>query len=218
MLGKSRPVNAPPALLGDGAPRRPPAVLPVWGVWDSPGALAGFPAVGSSELRMLQAVLFYTFAIIAALAGIVVITRRNAIASAVALVVCFFFLSGIYVMLDAHFVAVIQVLVYAGAIMVLFIFVIMLLNMREEGVGQLGHVGARAVGGLAVAGVVWTGLLVALDALRPVTFGPAGEGFGTIESVGTTIFGGRYLLPFEAASVLLTIAMVGAVVLAKRRL
>jgi NADH-quinone oxidoreductase subunit J len=167
---------------------------------------------------MLQAVLFYTFAIIAALAGITVITRRNPIASAVALVVCFFFLSGIYVMLEAHFVAVIQVLVYAGAIMVLFIFVIMLLNLRDESMGEIGHLGGRAFAGLAVAGVTWTGVLIALDAVYETGMDAVPDGFGTIESVGQAIFGGRYLLPFEAASVLLTIAMVGAVVLAKRRL
>lgn len=165
---------------------------------------------------MLQAVIFYFFAIMAVLAGLVVITRRNPIASAIALVVAFFFQAGLYVLLDAHFVAVTQVLVYAGAIMVLFIFVIMLLNLRSTTAEALPHIPGRAVAGLAVAGLLGTGLVLSMEALRLVDMGPVTSDFGTIEQVGALIFDGTYLLPFEVASVLLTVAMVGAVVLAKR--
>lgn len=167
---------------------------------------------------MLLAVTFYLFALLAVLSGFVVVTRRNPIASAVALVVCFFFLAGLYVMMDAHFVAIIQVLVYAGAIMVLFIFVIMLLNLRGDGLKAWPDISARALIGLGVAGMVGMGLLVALDALVHVEGQPAAEGFGTIEQVGRAMFGGAYLLPFEYVSALLTVAMVGAVVLGKRKI
>ncbi len=167
---------------------------------------------------MLLAVTFYLFALLAVLSGFVVVTRRNPIASAVALVVCFFFLAGLYVMMEAHFVAIIQVLVYAGAIMVLFIFVIMLLNLRGDGMRSLPDLGTRALAGLGVAGITGMGLLLALDALRGTESQPAAEGFGTIEQVGRAMFGGAYLLPFEVASALLTVAMVGAVVLGKRKI
>ena len=167
---------------------------------------------------MLQAVIFYSLAIAAVIAGVVVITRRNPISSAIALVVAFFFQAALYVLLDAHFVAVTQVLVYAGAIMVLFIFVIMLLNLRTADTAALPHVPGRAVVGLAVAGLVGTGLVTSLEALRLVDMGPVAPDFGTIQQVGSVIFDGTYLLPFEVASVLLTVAMVGAVVLAKREI
>ncbi len=166
---------------------------------------------------MLLAVTFYLFALLAVLSGFVVVTRRNPIASAVALVVCFFFLAGMYVMMDAHFVAIIQLLVYAGAIMVLFIFVIMLLNLRGDGMQAIPDMAPRAIAGLGVAGFVGMGLFIAVDAVRGSEGQPAGEGFGTIEQVGRAMFGGAYLLPFEYASALLTVAMVGAVVLGKRK-
>jgi len=167
---------------------------------------------------MLLAVAFYLFALLTILSGIVVVTRRNPIASAVALVACFFFLSGLYVMMDAHFVAIIQVLVYAGAIMVLFIFVIMLLNLRGDGLKAWPDMSARALVGLGIAGVVGFGVMLALDAVRASKMEAAGAGYGTIEQVGRAMFGGAYLLPFEYASALLTVAMVGAVVLGKRKI
>ena len=167
---------------------------------------------------MLQAVIFYLLAIAAVLSALAVVTRRNPVAAAVSLVVTFFFQAALYVLLDAHFVAVTQVLVYAGAIMVLFVFVIMLLNLRGDEAVALPHLGARMLGGLAVAGMVGMGLVVSMDALRRIDMGPTPKDFGTIEQVGTLIFDGTYLLPFEVASVLLTVAMVGAVVLAKREI
>lgn len=167
---------------------------------------------------MITAVAFYLFALIAILSGVAVVTRQNPISSAIALVVCFFFLSGLYVLLDAHFVAVIQVLVYAGAIMVLFIFVIMLLNLRGEGTDQIRDLAPRAILGLGVTGVVGMGLVIAVEGLHLVETRAASSNFGTIEQVGQSLFGGQYLLPFEYASALLTVAMVGAVVLGKRKI
>jgi len=164
---------------------------------------------------MTEAVLFYLFSIAAILAGVGVITARNPISSALSLVTCFFFLAADYVMLEAHFVAVIQILVYAGAIMVLFVFVIMLLNLRE-GVSGLGEIDRRGLVGIGVAGLMGIGLLTAVGTLVHPPSEAVPEGFGTIRDVGMALFGGNYLLPFEAISVLLTVAMIGAVVLAKR--
>lgn len=167
---------------------------------------------------MLEAVIFYIFAISAVLAGITVVTRRSPITSAIALVVCFFFLSGMYVMLDAHFVAVIQLLVYAGAIMVLFVFVIMLLNLRDEGPSFFDELVGRGVVGIIAAAFIGIGMFTALGAVSGKLFPVVAEGYGTIEAVGQKLFDGTYLLPLEVASALLTIAMIGAVVLAKREI
>jgi NADH-quinone oxidoreductase subunit J len=165
---------------------------------------------------MTESVLFYLFSLAAIVAGVSVITQRSPIASALSLVVCFFALAADYVMLDAHFVAVVQVLVYAGAIMVLFIFVIMLLNIREAGPAPFGVLSPRGGIGLLFGGLLGVALIAVLDNVvhRP----PAGidESYGTIKAIGEVLFDGAYLLPFEAVSLLLTVGMIGAVVLAKR--
>jgi NADH-quinone oxidoreductase subunit J len=167
---------------------------------------------------MTEAVLFYLFSLVAVLAGFSVVVSRNPISSAMSLVVAFFFLAANYVLLDAHFVAVIQLLVYAGAIMVLFIFVIMLLNLREGAPTPVLELSRRALFALAVAGLLGVGLIAGLDVVTSDM--PAGlpEGFGTIADVGRALFMGKYFLPFEVVSVLLTVAVVGAVVLAKREI
>ena len=163
-------------------------------------------------------ILFYVFSMLAVLSALSVVTRKNPIAAAVSLVVCFFFLSALYALLDAHFVAVTQVLVYAGAIMVLFIFVIMLLNLRGESGMVVPSTAPRALAGVAAGGLVGTGVVFAIVQAKAAMASTSAKGFGTIEQVGHEIFGGAYLLPFEVASVLLTVAVVGAVVLAKRDL
>ena len=168
---------------------------------------------------MTEAVLFYLFSLVAVVAGISVVTTRNPITSALSLVVCFFFLAADYVLLDAHFVAVIQILVYAGAIMVLFIFVIMLLNLREDAPAPLLELSRRGLVGILVAGILGTGLITALEAMPdPGPLAPVTDEYVRIAQVGAAIFSGDYLLPFEVVSVLLTVALVGAVVLAKREI
>jgi NADH-quinone oxidoreductase subunit J len=167
---------------------------------------------------MTEAVLFYLFSLVAIVAGLGVVLARNPITSALSLVVCFFFLAADYVTLDAHFVAVIQILVYAGAIMVLFIFVIMLLNLRESGPAPLGELSRRALVGVAFAGLLAVGLITAIGAISAGASPAVGADYGTIAQVGKALFGGRYLLPFESVSVLLTVGVVGAVVLAKKEI
>lgn len=172
---------------------------------------------------MFEAVLFYLFSLIAIVSGVGVVTMRNPIASALSLVVCFFFLAADYVLMDAHFVAVIQILVYAGAIMVLFIFVIMLLNLREGDHLAFNDIGTRAVVGMLVSGLMAIGLFVALgtvpvEAPALIDTDPNAVGYGTIAYIGRALFEGPFLLPFETVSALLTVAVVGAVVLAKKEI
>jgi NADH-quinone oxidoreductase subunit J len=140
-----------------------------------------------------------------------VVFHRNPMTSAIYLVITMLCLAGFYVLLSGAFVAVIQVLVYAGAVMVLMLFVIMMLNLREE---TLQREGSLLAWGLA--GVIGLGLVVRLARLFPnPAIPPRLEDFGTIEAVGSKLFD-PYLLPFELTSVLLLIAIIGAVILAKR--
>jgi NADH-quinone oxidoreductase subunit J len=148
-----------------------------------------------------------------------VIAARNPINSAMALVATFFFLAAIYAQLLAHTIAVLQILVYAGAIMVLFLFVIMLLSLTDLGEGGPRVTFSRVVGGAAAAGL-FVGLVVALARWQGAgAVGRASDGlrFGTLETVGGLLYT-RWLLPFEAVSLLLLVAMVGAVVVAKPRI
>jgi NADH-quinone oxidoreductase subunit J len=161
----------------------------------------------------MEVFLFWIFAIVGVASGVMVVWHQNPMSSAIYLVVTMLCLAGFYVLLSGPFVAVIQVLVYAGAVMVLILFVIMMLNAPQETMQREG-----SKFGWIVAGVIGCFLVLRLAGL----FGSAqptpqlSEGFGTIQSVGTYLFG-PYVLPFEVTSVLLLIAIIGAVILAKRR-
>jgi NADH-quinone oxidoreductase subunit J len=165
-----------------------------------------------------ESFLFYFFAGLS-LAGALAMVGfvRNVVAGAMSLVVTMISLAGIYVLMEAHLVAAIQIIVYAGAILVLFLFVIMLLNLRGDSFGAPRP--WQTV--LKLAGVVLAGGgLVALLRLLPGHLrqpGPLPEGFGGYRSVGTALFT-QYVVPVEIAGFLLLAAIVGAVILAKRRI
>lgn len=169
---------------------------------------------------MFATALFAACSLGAVISALMVVTRRDPFASAISLVVCFFFVAVDFLLLHAPFVAVIQVLVYAGAIMVLFIFVIMLLNLRGDEGLRLGTLSRRAGVGVAVVVLPGLGILLAamVQAARGATPVVLGDAFGSAEAVGMTLFGGGWILAFEAVSILLTVAVVGAVVLAKKDL
>jgi NADH-quinone oxidoreductase subunit J len=165
--------------------------------------------------------LFYLFGAIAILASLLVIAQRNPIYSVLLLVAAFGALSGLYILLEAPFVAAIQIIIYAGAIMVLFLFVVMLLNAPQEDTGYdvrthpLLRPGPMRLGAaLAVAFVV--------ELVWALTRGtrPSGdfesESAGSIDEIGRRLFT-DYAFPFEVTSVLILVAMVGAVVLARRQ-
>jgi NADH-quinone oxidoreductase subunit J len=167
-------------------------------------------------------VMFWLFAAVAIAAALMCVTRRSPVASALWLVTTLFSQAGLFVLLDAQFIAALQVLVYAGAIMVLFLFVIMLLNLgRHEATDLRGWPGRFvAVGlGLVLVTELWVLARVPLTAqlqLPAGTLHQATEAHGVVSVISTPLFR-TYLVPFEVTSILLLAAIIGAVVLAKRR-
>ena len=162
--------------------------------------------------------IFWILAAGAIISALLMVTRKSAIPSALLLVLTFCFLAAIYLTLGAQFLAVVQVAVYAGAIMVLVVFVIMLLNLRGEIYSITGN-WKTVVGILAVAGIlaqIIGVILMASDKLPKELHAKAAE-LGTVESVGMTLYT-SYAFPFEMASIVLITAAVGAIVLAKKRL
>jgi NADH-quinone oxidoreductase subunit J len=160
---------------------------------------------------------FYLFAALTLLCGFLVVANpfsRNPVTSAMFLVLTIVSMAGLFVLLHAFFLAAVQVLVYAGAVMVLFLFVIMLLDLKEEGRRKIKTFGV-------VTGVVSVGALAALMVKTIWTSG-VGQGLtpqieGANKPLGTMLFT-QYLLPFEIVSVLLLVAMVGVILLSKKDL
>jgi NADH-quinone oxidoreductase subunit J len=170
---------------------------------------------------VLEPILFFTLAVIAIVSGIGMIVHRNPVYSVLLLIITLFSLAGFYVLLNATFVAAVHMIVYAGAIMVLFLFVIMLLDLREEtdrfNLKKFSRVLAF------IAFLIFLGetfLLVNMamsDGGFSIGMGAQTTQVGNTRAVGMLLFT-EYLLPFEIASVLLLVAIVGAVILAKRDL
>jgi NADH-quinone oxidoreductase subunit J len=156
-------------------------------------------------------VVFWLLAAIIVGFALFTITRKNPVTAVMSLVATFFGLAAMYATLSAHFLAVLQVLVYAGAIMVLFIFVVMILN-REE-VTPLSLRPTRVLG--VLAGVYLFVKFVDVTVAMPMTTPPTpSETFGTVASVGDLLFR-DFLYPFESISVLLLVAIIGGVVISR---
>jgi NADH-quinone oxidoreductase subunit J len=167
----------------------------------------------------MESIFFTVVAAVAVLSSILVVTCKNPINSALSLVMTFFCLATFYVMLDAPFMAATQVIVYAGAIMVLIVFVIMLLNIRTESAKRSSHgVLAGSVLGLFVLFQTCAFLLKggATGATGPID-GAMIARVGHVELIGKALFT-EFLLPFEITSILLLAAIVGAVILAKKKI
>ncbi|BDG03321.1 NADH-quinone oxidoreductase subunit J [Anaeromyxobacter oryzae] len=163
-----------------------------------------------------EQVIFWIFAVPLVVTACGVVVSRNPVYAAMNLVAAFFFMAGIYILLVAHLVAFMQILVYAGAVMVLFLFVIMLLSLDEHVVMKEQHRAIQIIGALGVVMLV----AVIASAIADVNGGaPAvlSPEFGTVKAVGKVLFT-QYLLPFEVTSILLLAAIVGAVVVAKERI
>ncbi len=164
-----------------------------------------------------SAFIFYLLSAVAVISAVMVVTRRNAVHSALFLVLTFFCVAGIYVVLAAEFLAAVQVLVYAGGIVVLYLFVIMLVPQHAPlKAPPMRHmVGALMLAGL-LAGALITFFWDAPE-VAPVPAAAATTPAGNIETVGMELYQ-RYLLPFEVASLLLLVAMIAPVILARRRI
>lgn len=165
-------------------------------------------------------IFFYIFATAASLLALRVVTAKSPISSAFSLVIAFFFVAGIYVLMEAHFIAAIQILVYAGAVMVLFVFVIMLLNADLK---TADFVKGKAVqAGSAIFAIVLFCLFVHLlkkgeiTTVRGVFTTEKIQELGGNSQVLSQVLFSDYILPFELTSVLLLVGIFGSVALAKR--
>jgi NADH-quinone oxidoreductase subunit J len=163
--------------------------------------------------------LFYLFGAVAIVASLLVVAQRNPIYSVLLLIASFGALSGLYVLLDAPFVAVTQIIVYAGAIMVLFLFVVMLLNApREETDLDASARGLLRPGAMRLGAVLAVALCLELAwaltrGRQAAAFGP--DAVSSVQSLGRRLFT-DYAFPFEVTSVLILVAMLGAVLMARR--
>jgi NADH-quinone oxidoreductase subunit J len=165
-----------------------------------------------------ELVSFWIFAIPLVVTALGVVIARNPVYAAMNLVAAFFFMAGIYVLLGAHLIAFMQILVYAGAVMVLFLFVIMLLSLGDEHLhrerrGAMQYVGA--IGAISLLAVLASAIARVPDKAMGALAQP--DRFGTVKAVGQVLYT-DFLLPFEVTSLLLLVAIVGAVVVAKERI
>jgi NADH-quinone oxidoreductase subunit J len=169
---------------------------------------------------LIDTVLFYIFAVMVLGGGVLTITRRNAVHSAIALIVSLLGVAGLYLLQKAEFLFAVQIVLYVGGIMVLFLFVIMLVNLdqaaRERQFNRQWLVAIVAVVlvGIQVGYFIYKGAGAFRIAEQPQAPPPAE---GNVELVADVLFS-EYLLPFEIASVLLLVAVVGSVVMAKKRI
>ena len=168
----------------------------------------------------MELLIFYPLAGFCVVMGLGVIFNNSPVGSAISLIGMMLGLAGIFVLQQAHFIAIVQIIIYAGAIMVLFMFVIMLLNLKqgedEDWASRDKNLPLSILTGFLAVGILYkiTMVLFSVDMDTPASLP---DSFGTVAVIGETLFT-DFVLPFEVASILLLLAMVGAVVLAKRKL
>jgi NADH-quinone oxidoreductase subunit J len=176
-------------------------------------------SLGLENASLSEVIVFAILAGATIAGALFTITRRNPVGAVMSLVATFFALAGIYATLSAHFLAVLQVSVYAGAIMVLFIFVVMILNRDEVEPVSFRGIITRALGVVAAG----FGILVAVRVVHftqhdtPVLSGPTGalaDSYGTVAAAGSSLFR-DFVFPFEAISLLLLVAIVGGVMVSR---
>ena len=168
----------------------------------------------------MELILFTGLALVASISGLLVIIQRHALYSALFLIITMGSLAGLYILLEAHFVWAVQVLVYAGAIMVLFLFVIMLLNLPREETPWAPRDLKRILSAIVLSVALLVELVFVVGrhfSLTPAGAAPKIAGFGTTQMIGRLLFS-EFLFPFEITSVILLVAIVGAMVLAKKQL
>lgn len=163
--------------------------------------------------------LFYLFSALVLFGGLGVVVFRNPVSAAFAMVMSFLGLAALFIQLDAFLVGVLQILVYAGAIMVLFIFIIMLLNVPEEEKKRFPLVSAVAAGGIALAMAVMIVMVLAKSGIGDASLPALGadDGSTDVHHIGELLFG-TYWFPVQVVGILLLVATVGVVVLSKKEL
>jgi NADH-quinone oxidoreductase subunit J len=163
----------------------------------------------------MEMVIFFILAAVAVVTAVAVIAQRSAVRSVLFLLLNFCSLAGFYILLNAQFVAMVQIILYAGAIVVLFLFVVMLLGLERaeepRDTRRYQAIAGGLLGALLLAGVVWA---IVLDGAGPAS---ATASAGSVRSIGAALLS-DFAVPFELASVVLLVAIVGAVVLAKAKL
>ncbi len=171
----------------------------------------------------ISPVLFWLFATVSVIASILMITVKNPVRAALFLVTTFLCVAAFYILLSAQFLAAVQIIVYAGAIMVLFLFVIMLLNIgAPEALNEKGGIQpqiAIALGAVFLLALLGSNSLISLNT-APVTYGNGLIPKGTVQDIGLNLYNpaSTWLFPFEITSILLLVAVVGAIILAKRKI
>jgi NADH-quinone oxidoreductase subunit J len=170
-----------------------------------------------------DALMFYSFAAVTVIGALLVVSQRNPVYSVLSLIGSFFGLAGLYVLLEAPFVAVVQIIIYAGAIMVLFLFTVMLLNVPREDAAEWDRshplyrpMAVRVGAALAVLLALELGWALSRTAGLSVGVGDDTQAVSSVESLGRVLFT-DYMFAFEVTSILIIAAMVGAVVLAKKK-
>ncbi|MBF0515829.1 MAG: NADH-quinone oxidoreductase subunit J [Nitrospirae bacterium] len=168
---------------------------------------------------MINQVFFFYFSAVIVATSVMAITRRSVMHGVLYMLLLFFHIAGLYLFLNAEFISAVQIIVYAGAIMVLFLFVIMLLNLRDD-IKKRQFIATWPMGLLVSSGI----LMIILMAMLTIKTGTQGQwGIAQIErlthtvAIGTVMYT-QYLFPFEVASLVLLVAIIGAMVLAKKRI
>ncbi len=161
----------------------------------------------------IYSILFWVLSVMAVGCALGVILSRNPVNSVLFLILTFVAISGHYILMNAQFLAVVNMIVYAGAIMVLFLFVIMLMNLNADVEPQKGQMVQLA--GVISGGVLFLIILAALKTAATIEVNPTSTDIGLIGNLGKVLFK-QYILPFEISSVLFLSAMIGAVVIGKK--
>ncbi len=170
-----------------------------------------------------DALLFYGFAAVTVIGALLVVSQKNPVYSVLSIIMSFFGLAGLYVLLEAPFVAVVQIIIYAGAIMVLFLFVVMLLNVPREDAAEWDRshplyrpMAVRIGAALAVLLALELGWALSRTTGLGVGVGEENAAMSSVAALGETLFT-DYMFAFEVTSILIIVSMVGAVVLARKR-
>ncbi len=161
---------------------------------------------------IINAIIFYIFAVLALLAAIFAISAASPVKSAISMIFCLFCMAMLYFTLGAHFVGVIQILVYAGAIMVLFLFVVLLLEKRDCETIEDDYISAFKTVNVFTAVFLFIVLAASLYLFSPSFFPPESAGYGSIKTFAPAIFK-KYIFVFEALSILILTAIAGVVLL-----